>query len=331
MTTETEQLTVLLAHADTLAGTEPFLNRLQKERGPLLLVTPDGRGPAGFTTRRPPWLGRGRWLARLKAALFIRVGDAPRWPLPDSAPHVWINAPSGADTAGMAAVFRADDGDPLLALPPVPPLPEANPLCERFAELREAGRWILYFPATVEDEEPMAYGVFFELLRRRKGFMALAPADAERYEPVYREALKYRLPTNRHNRLSTSWIPKKSRVYYVEDRETLDGLHDCADVVVPGGTLVGDARRPDLFTPLARGVAVVVGPARRDDPVVAAALAAGAVRPAADENDLVEVLLPLLGDAETCRQQASRGREWLECHGGAAERILRELPQKAAR
>jgi 16S rRNA G966 N2-methylase RsmD len=65
--------------------------------------------------------------------------------------------------------------------------------------------------------------------------------------------------------------------------------------------------------------------------MVAAALAAGAVRPAADENDLVEVLLPLLGDAEARGQQAARGREWLECHGGAAERVLEALSRKAAR
>lgn len=329
MITDTEQPTVILAGSDTLAGAEQFLSRLQAEQGPLLLVTPDGRGPAGFAVRRPPWLRRGRWLARLGAARFIRIGDAPSWPLPEGPPRAWINAPEEADTGGFDAVFRADDGDPLLALPPAPPPPPANPLCERFAELREAGRWILYFPATVADEEPVAYGAFFELLRRRKGFMALAPADAERYEPVYREALKYRLPTNRHNRLSTSWIPKKSRVYYVEDPETLGGLYDCADVVVPGGTLMGDARRPDLFTPLARGVATVVGPAWRDDPVIAAALAAGAVQPAADENDLVEVLLPLLGDEKARRRQATRGREWLACHGGAADRVLRALPPAA--
>ena len=325
MATNPAQPTVILAHAHTLVGAEAFLQRLQETFGPLLIVSPDGQAPAGFEGRKAPWLGRSRWLRGLGATRFLRIGDAPRWALPEGTPTAWLNAPTDAPCDGLAAVFHAADGDPLLNLPAAPPLADANPLCERFRELREADRWVLYFAATVAGEEALAYGAFFELLRRRKGFMALAPADPERYEPVYRDAIKYRLPTNRHNRLSTSWIPKKSRVYYVEDPQTLDGLYDCVDVVVPGGTLVGDERVPDLATPLGRGCAVVVGPAQRDHPLVATAVAAGAVAAADNENGLVDTLLPLLCEPEARESLARRGREWLERQGGAADRVLEAL------
>lgn len=325
--------TVLLAPDEAVRHADAFLDRLEAETGPLILATPGGQGSPRHPARRLPWLGKRRWLARLAPRRVLRLGAAPTVPAPEGVPVVWINAPADADPGLADRLLHAEPGegaqagevtgDPVLALEEVPASGDTE-LCERFRELREAGRWICYFAGTVEGEESRAYGAFFDLLRQRMGFMILAPADPERYEPVYRDAIKYNLPTNRHNRLSTSWIPKKSRVYYVEDPETLAGIYPCADLVVPGGTLVGDERTPDLATPLARGCAVAVGPAGREHPVVASAVAAGAVAAASDE-DLEETLAALLTDPDRRDALASAGQAWLKCHTGALGRVLEAI------
>ena len=327
--------TVLLAPDEAVRHADAFLDRLEAEIGPLVLATPGGQGSDRHPARKLPWLGKRRWLARLAPRRVLRLGAAPTVPAPEGTPVVWINAPVDADPALADRFLYADPtdgapsgevtGDPVLCLEE-PATGGDTDLCERFRELREAGRWICYFAGTVEGEESRAYGAFFDLLRQRMGFMILAPRDPERYEPVYRDAIKYNLPTNRHNRLSTSWIPKKSRVYYVEDPETLAGIYPCADLVVPGGTLVGDERTPDLATPLARGCAVAVGPAGREHPVVASAVAAGAVAAASDE-ELEETLAALLTDPERREALATAGQTWLRHHSGALERVLRAVKE----
>lgn len=322
--------TVLLAPDEAIRHADAFLDRLEAEVGPLVLATPGGQGSQRHGARKLPWLGKRRWLARLAPRRVLRLGAAPPVPAPAGVPVVWINAPTDADPALADRLLHADPaegpqpgevtGDPLPMLEAPAPAADEG-LCDRFRELREAGRWICYFAGTVEGEESRAYGAFFDLLRQRMGFMILAPRDPERYEPVYRDAIKYNLPTNRHNRLSTSWIPKKSRVYYVEDPQTLNGIYPCADLVVPGGTLVGDGRTPDLVTPLARGCAVAVGPAGREHPVVASAVAAGAVAAASDEA-LEETLAALLTDADRRQALAAAGQAWLERHAGAMDRVM---------
>ena len=322
--------TVLLASDEAIRHADAFLDRLEAEVGPLILVTPGGQGSRRHEAHKLPWLGKRRWLARLAPRRVLRLGAVPPVPAPAGVPVVWINAPTDAGPESADRILHADPangapsgevvGDPVLCLEE-PDSGGDTDLCERFRELREAGRWICYFAGTVEGEESRAYGAFFDLLRQRMGFMILAPRDPERYEPVYRDAIKYNLPTNRHNRLSTSWIPKKSRVYYVEDPETLNGIYPCADLVVPGGTLVGDERPPDLATPLARGCAVAVGPAGRQHPVVASAVAAGAVAATSDET-FEETLAALLADADQRRALATAGEAWLQRHTGAMERVL---------
>ncbi|MFP4695033.1 3-deoxy-D-manno-octulosonic acid transferase [Thiohalospira sp.] len=322
--------TVLLAPDEAIRHADAFLDRLEAAFGPLLLTTPGGQGSQRHGARKLPWLGKRRWLAQLAPARVLRLGAAPPIPAPEGVPVVWINAPADADPELADRLLHAEPaagpqpgevtGDPVLALE-APSPPGETDLCDRFRELREAGRWICYFAGTVEGEERRAYAAFFELLRRRMGFMILAPRDPERYEPVYRDAIKYNLPTNRHNRLSTSWVPKKSRVYYVEDPQTLAGIYPCADLVVPGGTLVGDGRPPDLSTPLDRGCAVAVGPAGREHPVVASAIAAGAVA-AAGDDELEETLAALLTDPERREALAAAGRAWLNRHTGALDRVL---------
>ena len=240
-------------------------------------------------------------------------------PLPAPQPLPVADAPADAPRAAGVQIT----GDPLLNLRALPPTPLPDGLCERFREQREGGRWVAYFAATGEDEEEIAYSVFNRLMRHRMGLMVLAPFDAARYEPVYREAIKYRLQTIRHNRLSTSFVPIRTRVYYVEKTSALHALYACADFVVAGATLSPKARHaPDVLSALACAKPVIVGPACRDDPTLAAAVAAGAVL-AADETDAVfEHARHLLDNPAAGREQGERGREWLAAQPGALARVL---------
>ncbi|MEJ2653834.1 MAG: hypothetical protein P8Z69_00715 [Acidihalobacter sp.] len=199
-------------------------------------------------------------------------------------------------------------------------LPEYTPdtsLCERFQEFHDRNHWVFYVPRTgSEDEEARAYGLLFEILRKQTAIMMITPADPERYEPVYREAIKYSLPTIRHSRLFTSKVPKNNRVYFIEEAEPVRDFYACAGLVVPGGTLGADSTTtPDLVTPILAGKPVLVGP-HRQDPTVKAAVEAGVVRAADDVEGLAEAARELLGDPEAASELAAKAQAWLEQRGG---------------
>lgn len=186
-------------------------------------------------------------------------------------------------------------------------------LCERFQEFHDRGHWVFYVPGTGSDsEEAKAYGLLFEILRKQTAIMMIAPADPERYEPVYREAIKYSLPTIRHSRLFTSKVPKNNRVYFIEEAEPVRDFYACAGLVVAGGTLSDDtAATPDLLTPILAGKPVLVGP-HRQDPTVRAAVDAGVVRAADDVEGLAAAARELLSDPDAAAKLAADARTWLE-------------------
>lgn len=195
-------------------------------------------------------------------------------------------------------------------------LPEYTPdtsLCERFQEFRERNQAVFYVPATgSENEEAQAYGLLFEILRKQTAIMMITPADPGRYEPVYREALKYSLPTIRHSRLFTSKVPKNNRVYFIEEAEPLRDFYACADLIIPGGTLSADSTTtPDLVTPILAGKPVLVGP-QHADPMVKAAADAGVVRTADDIESLAAAARELLSDPEAGAELVAQARAWLE-------------------
>ena len=214
-------------------------------------------------------------------------------------------------------------GDPLVNLQALPAVDADTTICQRFKEQHEGDRWIGYFAATGEDEEEEAYAIFNRLIRYKMGLMVLAPRDQARCEPVYRESIKYRLQTIRHNRLSTSFVPLKTRVYYIEEPEPLAGLYGCVNFVVAGGTMHAHAQNaPDLITPMLRGVPVIVGPAHRDDPLVRAAVAAKVVLAAADSNEIFEHARYLLENPHEGARIAGHASAWLNAQVGALDRVL---------
>ncbi len=332
---------LVVADAPTLSSAQTFLSQLEQRFGTLALGVV---GEAPYTGTRPQIeLPRAhsadrKRLKRLRPARLIVLGKADeRFELVRGAAcdRYWLNAeaPAVADTGCKLVTVSGQrqhehipsaefTGDPLLALEALPGIEADETLCERFKEYRDRDYPVLYVAATGEDEEAWGYGMLFEILRKKTALMILAPADAERHERVYHDAIKYHLPTIRHSRLYTSFIPKKNRVYYVEAPEALSPLYACADLVVAGGTLHGNAdNAPDLLTPLQLGKPVLVGP-RRDNAMVNAAIQAGVVVAGDDVDALSEQALTLLADPGGARAMAERATAWLERQVGATERVL---------
>ncbi len=250
------------------------------------------------------------------------------------APVAWINAQDAAIAkAGYALVTTAQDlpgltpaqitGDPLATIQQLPALAVNTDMCIRFKEQRESDRWLGYFAGTGESEENMAYLLFNRAIRYKMGIMLLAPRDLARCEPVYRESLKFRLQTIRHRRLSTSFVPIKTRVYYIEDAQPLADLYACVDFVIAGGTLHPDATaQPDLLLPILHGKPVIVGAAHRDNPLVASAIQAGVVLAADDEEQLFKHIHALIDSPADRTVLASKARNWLSHQAGASQRVI---------
>lgn len=211
-------------------------------------------------------------------------------------------------------------GDPMLNLETLPPYDESD--CTRFQEHHQTQRWLGYFAATEEHEEAIAYQLFSRLIRQRMGLMMLAPRDPARWEPVYRDALKYRLQTIRHTRLSTSYVPIKTRVYYIEEALARNALYGCADFVVAGASLQSGTQTPDIITPLLHARPVIVGPAGRHDHLVQAAIAAGAVMASESMEAVFDHARQVIERPDESLAAAEAGRVWLLGQSGAAKRVL---------
>ena len=333
--------TLVIAAPETLPTAYDFLAALRQKFGPVVLAGfASNQHASEFTYVQLPRSDSSlrRALQRLAPQRLIVLGETQHVSTLQAieCPRFWINAPRKEETDpqlwNLIAVTDPSmlvdmphallTGDPLLELPSLPQLTADNEICARFRDHREAGRWIGYFAATGMGEETIAYATFFALTRRKMGLLVLAPHDPARYEPVYRDAIKYHLPTNRHNRLSTSFVPIKSRVYYIEDPDTLKSMYACADFVVVGGTLCPESTaEPDVVTPTLLGVPTLVGPVRNSG-VVRAAVRAGAVAAADNDSALVDLAFELLTDPARCEQQIARARAWVRAQFGARERVL---------
>ncbi|WP_018873657.1 hypothetical protein [Thioalkalivibrio sp. ALJ16] len=279
------RMVVLGPHA-TLAAAGDWLQELAATTGAITIgvtdVQQDSAAPVpGLEVPAlalPPALAEER-LPRLQPRAVLVIGAASDLGSALArleAPRIWVNAageaPAGVDWALILAA-RADAapasaeviGDPIAGAVTLPEMPACDPaFCERFREYHEKGWPILLAPNTGPGEEAFAFAVLFAVLQKTAAILMLAPADPARHEPVYRDAIKYSLPIIRHNRFMTSFVPRKNRVYYIEDAETLQAAYNCADITLPGGTLAASETPPDLGLPLVHGSAVICGPAAHE-------------------------------------------------------------------
>ncbi|MDA8391113.1 MAG: hypothetical protein M0Z76_10360 [Gammaproteobacteria bacterium] len=324
-----------VATAAVAIEAQDFLEALAA-RAPLgLLLLDDAPYGGPIPWLRLPRLAAARTVGRLQPRRLVMLEDDPRaraLAAVSPARTVWINGAS-ADLLALGRVFVASTmqetqvgggeltGDPLVAPLPVAPTPQAD-FCARFQAVRAAGRWIVYFAATTEGEEPLAYGAFLQIAVTSGGLLALAPADPARHEGVYREAIKYHLLTTRQRRLMTSEVPAKTRVYYIEDAPARRSMYDCADLIVVGGTFRGGA--VDMAAALAPGRPLLIGP-HRQDPLVRAAVRARIAVTCDREADLAACCRSLLGDADARAQYAQAIHAWLHQQPMARQQVLDAL------
>ncbi|HSP00189.1 MAG TPA: 3-deoxy-D-manno-octulosonic acid transferase [Thioalkalivibrio sp.] len=342
---ELEGRTLILGTGPDLQTAEALLETLETRYGRLTLgvvgETPYPGNRPHVAMPRNHDADRKR-LGRLKPPRLIVLGEADhRFTLVASGPadRIWLNARSAEvsgtgcrlvtvsdkDTARLLPEARLT-GDPTASLDVLPDHSEGGEdLCQRFKEYREREHRVFYVPDTGPGEEAVAFGVLFELLRRQTAIMILAPRDPARHEPVYRDAIKYSLPIIRHNRLMTSFVPRKNRIYYVEDMHTRNALFPCADLVIPGGSLVEGAETPDLVTPLLNARPILLGPHGADTPLARAAIEAGVVGRALGVDSLAARAEALLSEPEQTRAQARKGQDWLQGQVGAMERVMKLL------
>lgn len=332
--------TLVVTESAMLARAGGLLDAVQRKFGNVALALTDaGAYTGGLPSLELPAVAdkAASRLEKIRPQRLIILGlDGSRAGLVQAAhcPAWWINARDAqAAQAGCQAVTVAHagiqvpgahvTGDPLAGVEQLPPIAVDTALCERFKEQRDGGRWVGYFAATGEDEEDLAYAIFSRLMRHKMGLMVLAPRDSARCEPVYRESIKYRLQTIRHRRLSTSFVPIKTRVYYVEDAQPLEALYACVDFVVAGATLHAHARnQPDIASPILHGRPVIVGPAQRSQLLLAAALEAGVVLAGDDNEQIFAHAKKLIDDPAYSRRFAAHARDWLLAQAGALQRVV---------
>lgn len=350
---------VVLAPKQTLLAAADWLDDLAATVGPLTLGVTDAEhdgelpDPAGDrpAVALPAHLVRER-LLRLQPRAVVVIGPAGALGQPlaaITAPRLWVNAegeaPAGAE---WAEVFAARDqgcsapgvrviGDPIAGAIDLPAAPEPDAsFCERFREYHEKGHPILLAPNTGPGEEAFAFAVLFAVLRKTAAILLLAPADRERHEPVYRDAIKYSLPIIRHNRFMTSFVPRKNRVYYIEDPDTLHSAYGCAQVTLPGGTLAASETPPDLGLPLAHGSAVVCGPA--DNPAQPGAatrlrLAAehtGLVARGSTPEEVADEVLARLAEGRTAQERRDELAQWQQRQANARSAVRDALARGLA-
>lgn len=186
--------------------------------------------------------------------------------------------------------------------------PEQGP-CARFKEQHQAKRWLAYFANLHEGEDALAYQVFGAMMRIRMGVMIIAPDHPSRYEPVYRDSLKYHLQTIRHGRLATSFVPLKTRVYFLETEGAMTDFYACANFCVPGGTLAGGA--VSLLPPIQAKCPLILGPAMPNNSLKQQLLEARAVVAAAHIEELVELARHWITQPEDAQAHAERAHAWL--------------------
>ncbi len=335
--------TLVMGNAPVLSAAGAFLEGLQDKFGDVALGVIGSKAISGSWPQMSVPEDSAKTIALLKKIQpqrLICLGLGGRYAnlvSEVSCPVYWVNAADWQVAQTDSIVIMVADpllhqtiphsvltGDPLVNLSELPHIEMNTALCERFKEQREGDRWVGFFAATGEDEEEEeVYPIFNRLIRHKMGLLVLAPRDEARCEPVYRESIKYKLQTIRHNRLSTSFIPIKTRVYFVEEPEPLAGMYPCVDFVVAGGSIHQHAHNiPDIITPILHGKPVILGPAHRDVPLIKAAVTAKVVLAAENSNEIFEHAKYLLDNPAEGERIATHARSWLEAQAGALDRVL---------
>jgi 3-deoxy-D-manno-octulosonic-acid transferase len=207
------------------------------------------------------------------------------------------------------------------------PLRDNCSLCQRFQEFYQKNYWVGMVYGMEAGEEKALYPLLYQLARQRQGILLLAPRDPEQYEPIYRELLSYRLPITRDNRLMTSFVPKNSRIYYIEDQAIADNFLSCVDFIIFGGCFKQKLSTANALLPLLTAAPLFASTACQN-PWFAAAESSGWLTTANDNNDLAAAII------KTWQQPLASMESriaWLNWQAGSRRRLIEFLRQNHAK
>ncbi len=196
-------------------------------------------------------------------------------------------------------------------------------ICQRFQEFYQRNYWVGMVYGMEAGEEKAIYPLLYQLARQRQGILLLAPRDPGQYEPIYRELLSYRLPITRDNRLMTSFVPKNSRIYYVEDQAVADNLLCCVDFVVFGGCFQQKTSAVSALLPLLT-TAPLFALSSCQNPWLQAAESGGWLTRGEDSKALAAAIMSTWLQPVA---SAENRRAWLTWQAGSRERFQAFLKQ----
>jgi 3-deoxy-D-manno-octulosonic-acid transferase len=155
--------------------------------------------------------------------------------------------------------------------------------------------------------------------------LLIIPRHAERKQEIA-DGFARRQNLAIHFRSNGNQAPSNNAVYIGDTTGELDSLIRVADVAFVGKTLPPNAGGQNPIEPAARAIPLLLGPNYQNfQEVCEGLLALGAAIEVGNQEQLVEQVIRLLGDAEARRQSGQAARQWTQTHSGATGRTLEGL------
>ena len=155
--------------------------------------------------------------------------------------------------------------------------------------------------------------------------LLIIPRHAERKQEIA-DGFARRHNLDIHFRSNGNQAPSNNAVYIGDTTGELGSLIRVADVAFVGKTLPPNAGGQNPIEPAGRAIPLLFGPNYQNfQEVCEGLLSLGAAIEVGNQEQLVEQVIRMLGDAEARRQTGQAAREWKQTHSGATLRSLEGL------
>ena len=209
-----------------------------------------------------------------------------------------------------------------------PAIPEAQlpPVFYRLAQLQ---RPVLVAASTREGEEEKVLSAFRQCLSQEPALLlVLVPRHPERFNGVARLCRDQGFNTVR--RSSNEVCDDSTQVLLGDSMGEMWNYYALADLAFVGGSLV-DTGCHNVLEPAALGIPILIGPSRFNFETICDLLQqSGALIAVADENDLAQQVLQLLGNPHWRQSMGKTGKHIVETNRGCLQRLLSLIEAKLA-
>jgi 3-deoxy-D-manno-octulosonic-acid transferase len=190
-----------------------------------------------------------------------------------------------------------------------------------FQELAASDRPVLIAASTREDEEEKVLEAFAACLQHNSQLLlVLVPRHPERFNQVARLCEKQNLHTLR--RSTATAVTSECQVLLGDSMGEMWFYFALADIAFVGGSLVNTGCH-NVLEPAALGIPVITGPSQFNFATICKQLEeSGALKKVANEQELAEQVLLLLGNSEWRKAMGSAGKLVTEQNRGALLRLV---------